>query len=58
MRGERGTTFDPMVLDAFVAIEPEILQIAAQFRDADEQTATDGLRPLTQPTRGDAGLTY
>ena len=29
----RGTTFDPVVLDAFFAIEPEILEIAARFRD-------------------------
>jgi adenylate cyclase len=33
----RGTTFDPAVLDAFCAIEAEILQIAAHFRDDEEQ---------------------
>jgi len=29
-------TFDPLVLDAFFAIEEEILQIAARFRDEEE----------------------
>lgn len=33
MSGLRNTTFDPEVLDAFFAIETEVLQIAAQFRD-------------------------
>ena len=32
----RGTTFDPVVLDAFLAIEAEIVQIAARFRDEAE----------------------
>ena len=31
----RDTTFDPVVLDAFFAIEAEVLQIAARFRDQD-----------------------
>jgi len=32
----RETTFDPVVLDAFFAIEPEILRIADRFRDEAE----------------------
>lgn len=35
MRDLRETTFDPVVLDAFFAIETEILQIVARFRDED-----------------------
>lgn len=30
---DRGKHFDPAVVDAFVAIEPEILQIASSFKD-------------------------
>ena len=33
MRSLRGTTFDPVVLDAFLAIEDEITRIAGKFRD-------------------------
>jgi CHASE2 domain-containing sensor protein len=33
MRELRGTTFDPVVLDAFFAIEDEITRIAGNFRD-------------------------
>ncbi|HEX4509971.1 MAG TPA: hypothetical protein VH328_07835, partial [Burkholderiaceae bacterium] len=33
MRVQRGTTFDPAVLDAFFAIEEEIQDIAARFQD-------------------------
>ena len=36
MRNLDGTTFDPEVLDAFFAIEAEILQIAARFGDEKE----------------------
>jgi adenylate cyclase len=36
MRELRGTTFDPVVLDAFFEIEDEIRRIAACFRDEDE----------------------
>lgn len=39
MRELCGTTFDPVVLDAFFAIEPEIVQIAARFRDGDAARA-------------------
>jgi adenylate cyclase len=39
MRELRGTTFDPVVLDAFLAIEAEILHIAACFRDEEENEA-------------------
>jgi HD-GYP domain-containing protein (c-di-GMP phosphodiesterase class II) len=35
----RDTTFDPVVLDAFLAIEAEVLQIAARFRDEAEGIA-------------------
>jgi adenylate cyclase len=35
-------TFDPVVLDAFLAIETEILQIAARFRDEEESPAEWG----------------
>jgi adenylate cyclase len=35
-------TFDPVVLDAFLAIEAEILQIAARFRDEEEGLAEWG----------------
>lgn len=63
MMGElRGTTFDPDVLDAFVAIESEVLAIAARFKDdeippgsaPDDATARviDRLKRL--PTRGAA----
>ncbi len=33
MRDMRGSTFDPLVLDAFLAIEPQILAIAQRFHD-------------------------
>ncbi len=33
IREERGKHFDPDVVDAFETIEPEILQIASQFKD-------------------------
>jgi len=36
MRALGKKTFDPVVLDAFFAIEAEILQIAARFRDEEE----------------------
>jgi HD-GYP domain-containing protein (c-di-GMP phosphodiesterase class II) len=36
MRNLGETTFDPEVLDAFLAIEAEILQIATRFRDEEE----------------------
>jgi HD-GYP domain-containing protein (c-di-GMP phosphodiesterase class II) len=36
MRNLGETTFDPEVLDAFFAIEAEILQIATRFRDEEE----------------------
>jgi adenylate cyclase len=36
MRALRGRTFDPVVLDAFLAIEGEITRIAGIFRDEDE----------------------
>lgn len=36
MREQRGTTFDPDVLDAFFRIEDEIKAIAARYRDPDD----------------------
>jgi adenylate cyclase len=44
MRELRGKTFDPVVFDAFIEIEDEIKQIAADFRDEDEMEEFD-----TQP---------
>ncbi len=37
MRRGRGSHFDPEVLDAFLAIEPEIQAIAARYADTDEE---------------------
>ncbi|TAA21695.1 CHASE2 domain-containing protein [Pseudoxanthomonas winnipegensis] len=37
----RGTTFDPVVLDAFFQIEAEVLQIAARYRDEDDAPDAD-----------------
>ena len=42
MRDLGETTFDPAVLDAFFAIEAEILQIVARFRDEEEDIADKG----------------
>lgn len=39
MRDLCGSTFDPVVLDAFFAIEAEVLRIAARFRDETEDNA-------------------
>jgi len=38
MRGLSGSTFEPRILDAFLAIEPEILAIAKRFRDESSGT--------------------
>jgi len=38
MRGLRGSTFEPRILDAFLAIEPQILAIAKRFRDESSGT--------------------
>ena len=43
MRDLRGTTFDPVVLDAFLSIETQITRIAADFRDEDD--AHGGISP-------------
>ena len=40
----RGTTFDPVVLDAFLAIEDEVRQIAALFRDETDDAPVDTRR--------------
>ncbi|TQL81177.1 adenylate cyclase [Delftia sp. HK171] len=37
----RGKTFDPLVFDAFIEIEDEIKQIAAEFRDEGEMEKLD-----------------
>ncbi|MEF7616176.1 CHASE2 domain-containing protein [Aquincola sp. MAHUQ-54] len=37
MRAMRGTTFDPLVLDAFFRIEEEIQRIARQYQDEEEE---------------------
>lgn len=54
MRQLRGTTFDPVVLDAFFAIEDEITRIVSDFRDeeeasADLRTAVDATAVVVQP---------
>jgi len=38
MRGLSGSTFEPRILDAFLAIEPQILAIAKRFRDESSGT--------------------
>jgi adenylate cyclase len=57
MRGLRATTLDPVVLDAFLDIEPEIIQIAARFRDADEEAASDDLTAAPPPIRNEVEFT-
>ena len=54
IRELRGTTFDPVVLDAFLAIESEILQIAKRFRDGDEASAPEASeeKPQEEPGAG------
>ncbi len=42
MRDLRGTTFDPVVLDAFFRIESEIIDIAGRYRDEAEGDAGAG----------------
>jgi adenylate cyclase len=44
MNDLRGTTFDPVVLDAFLEIEDEVRQIAARFRDETEDAAVSTSR--------------
>jgi len=39
MRGMRGTSFDPDVLDAFLRIETRIIRIAQDFRDEESLVA-------------------
>ena len=58
MRSLRGTTFDPVVLDAFLEIESEILQIATRFRDADEEKGKRKLAEMTSPVRSRVEATY
>lgn len=50
MRELRGTTFDPVVLDAFLAIEDEITRIVRTFREEEGVQAMD--RPETSRERG------
>jgi hypothetical protein len=54
MRELRGTTFDPVVLDAFLAIEAEILHIAACFRDEEENETH--AQPAEASTHAGPGL--
>jgi adenylate cyclase len=59
MRQLRGTTFDPVVLDAFLAIEDEITRIAARFRDEEAtgpSLVTVQPRPLEAPAYADAAV--
>jgi HD-GYP domain-containing protein (c-di-GMP phosphodiesterase class II) len=46
MRDLGETTFDPALLDAFFAIEAEILQIVARFRDEEEDIADKGTEAI------------
>ncbi|MEH3087956.1 MAG: CHASE2 domain-containing protein [Xylophilus ampelinus] len=51
MREQRGTGFDPEVLDAFLAIESRIVAIAARFRDDEHEAApaAAAAAPVTAP---------
>jgi putative two-component system response regulator len=42
MSTERGSRFDPDVLDAFLALADRFAEIAAQYHDDDRELATDG----------------
>jgi adenylate cyclase len=57
MHSLRGSTFDPVVLDAFLEIESEIVQIAARFRDADVEKGRAKLAAMANPVRGGVGFT-
>jgi HD-GYP domain-containing protein (c-di-GMP phosphodiesterase class II) len=48
MRADRALAFDPVVLDAFFAIEERILEIAATFQDeaAPEMDSEFAARPI------------
>ena len=52
MRSYAGTTFDPVVLDAFFAIEGRIQEIAAQFRDEDVVTGIGSAAEVSSPDPG------
>ncbi len=62
IREQRGTAFDPEVLDAFFSIEPVIVSIAARFRDDEEpghasgQTGPAAAVPVPPRLEGGAGL--
>ena len=58
MHGLRGTNFDPLVLDAFLEIESEIVQIATRFRDADGKKGGEELAAVANPIRRRVGFTY
>jgi hypothetical protein len=45
------------VLDAFLEIESEIVQIAARFRDADVEKGRAKLAAMANPVRGGVGFT-
>jgi len=51
MRELDGSTFDPVVLEAFFAIEQQILQIAGSFRDEDEEPAIALVPDLVERAR-------
>ncbi len=56
IREQGGTAFDPEVLEAFLAIEPTIVSIAARFRD-DENSGhvpAPPAPPMPTPTQGTA----
>lgn len=59
MRQLRGKAFDPVVVDAFFAIEDEIIRIVAAFRDeADAAGATDADDALASRLAADAQLEH
>jgi HD-GYP domain-containing protein (c-di-GMP phosphodiesterase class II) len=49
MRDMRGTTFDPVVLDAFFRIETTILEIAQRFSDETEESEAEAVAPVAAP---------
>jgi adenylate cyclase len=49
MRAMRGTTFDPVVLDAFFSVEKSIVQIASNFKDEDTAEVAASVAALPAP---------
>lgn len=51
MQKLRGTTFDPVVVDAFFEIEVEVLQIATRFKDNVEEPMHDSGKDVRYPVQ-------